>query len=485
MKELMKKIVKLLIFVLVITLITSFVLVKLNMLSINNIIDALIILCFINIFIGLHFIFGAKRLYEYIIKNRYLISGIILIFFSVLGYSGISQDIGNNTGYLILNNNCSIAVTWNFRMIALILVTFELCMIITDSNKFYSLAGSIIIAFSSFVQWRFATTIVDVLILGELILVLTDIIFNNKNNIIKTISSIGILGAIILILFTYDAENIVSFGYIFLAIEIWILIKNINNKKNNRKDLLFFLIPIIGLIAFLGSYYVINGKMLNIFINLEMQRNNYGFSLLYSYVYNMFLPFKNINNAYYFSGILSVFPIPLLIAFYYLYKKDKHIEFLMPAAIIGTIEIVECISGLPSIIESITLFKYASIESLALAIGLLNVYVYIYILSNINEKVFNIKYAIRITLITACILAFVARPTILSTKAYLSPIAIIYCLTSFLLLKLDDKKYKKVFLLSCVLITLIGSITINPIVKNNNIILGTKIPFAKVENLYK
>ena len=51
-----------------------------------------------------------------------------------------------------------------------------------------------------------------------------------------------------------------------------------------------------------------------------------------------------------------MFPVPMLISLYYLFKYDDHTEFILPIAFIALLETIFCISGLPSIVSKITLF---------------------------------------------------------------------------------------------------------------------------------
>lgn len=69
-------------------------------------IDRIFIVFLIAMFAGMHIIFGIKKLYNFIIEKRYIIAGICLVVFTVLGYTGSSigalsswilEDDANNT----------------------------------------------------------------------------------------------------------------------------------------------------------------------------------------------------------------------------------------------------------------------------------------------------------------------------------------------------------------------------------------------------
>ena len=301
-------------------------------------VDRIIIFSFIIFFCGLHFIFGFKTLYNFIIKYRYRISAILIILFTILGYSGSSigilshhileQDKNNtiigvprginsdeyaletlisisqknngfsyynnllrgtktdvfsilhvpvndivsisrifNIGYYFLNSDMALALWWNLRLFALILVSFELCMIITNKNEFISICGSIIIAFSGVCQWWISHHIVDIMIFGQMFLVLTEKFMQTKSLKIKFICIFGITLSVLGYIFTQYPAWMISFGYVFLAMFIWILIKNKKNYKITIGDILLIIGSIIAIGLICLRYFILSAETLNIIKN--------------------------------------------------------------------------------------------------------------------------------------------------------------------------------------------------------------------------
>ena len=107
-----------------------------------------------------------KKIYEVIIKNRYIFS-IAMIFLSTI-FGFFINSIGIKEW--IFTTDKVLSLWWNIKFYSLILVSYELFYIITNKRKGTSLVGAIVITFSSFVQLNF--TRVDSLIIGELIVVL-------------------------------------------------------------------------------------------------------------------------------------------------------------------------------------------------------------------------------------------------------------------------------------------------------------------------
>ena len=75
------------------------------------------------------------------------------------------------------------------------------------------------------------------------------------------------------------------------------------------------------------------------------------------------------------------------------------------------------------------------------------------------------KYAIRFSLVVMCILVFVTRALPFSEMKYLYFFAAELCTMMFLFIYWTEKKYRNVFLVFLVALTLIGGVTVNPIIK--------------------
>ena len=440
-------------------------------------IDEIMIDSIILSFIGFHFAVGFSNLYSFIIKHRYKISGILFILFTALQYSGVILDESASTTLKFMQ-----AFWWNARWFALILVSFEFCKLLTNRNEKIALCGTITIAFSSVVQWRFIDYLIEIIILGELIIVLLDKFLTEKKFLNKIPYSLGISLCIIFYAFTEHFSWMISFGYIFLSLGIWIFIKNRNVYKISKKDLILILINLALVILNEYIYYIFaqNGNK-NMLIVQDKKQN--GISYLFSYLYSCLLPFKDIGDNLKLSNIISVFPVPMIIALYYIYKKEKHISFLLPLSTIAVLETVFCISGFPELIGKITLFKYVTLENAVIAVNFINLYILLYMIANIEEEVFSIKESMRIAVIFACLLVFVPLPKVISSRIYLSLVACTLCLFTFLFLNNSDKRYRKAFLALLVLFTLIGGVFVNPITKGGQIIKQIGANEKYIENV--
>ena len=93
-----------------------------------------------------------------------------------------------NIGYLIPNFSMAYSFVGNFKLIASILITYEFFCMITNKKKYLSVIGTVLVIFSSFVNWWFRETI-DIIALGELGLIALDkymLSITPKRKFIKT-----------------------------------------------------------------------------------------------------------------------------------------------------------------------------------------------------------------------------------------------------------------------------------------------------------
>ena len=401
-------------------------------------------------FIMFHFTFGFKRLYDYIIKRRFLISGILIIASTIIGYFENSYGIQE----WILEKDVVLSLWWNIRFYALLLASYELFVLITN-NKYIPIVGAITIAFSGFITWNFEMS--SLIIVGELIVVLFDRLLNEES--IKKQTVITIIIACLNAFYRYMHPSfVISFGYVFVGLIIWVLIKNKDKLFEDKTKFVSIglLIVFTVITCIFGKRFVVNTTIMQI-------DNENGVGYLFSYLYNVVLPFKDIGYNATYGSFFSIFPIPMLISLYYLFKYDDHAEFLLPVTFISVIEVAFCISGFPEIISKITLLNNVRVQDVAVAANFANVLLMFYMVGNIYEELFSTSYAMRITAIICVLITFVKYPEVLTLKKYILLIACELAATGFTFLNFEDKNYKKAFLGLLTLIILIGGVNINKI----------------------
>lgn len=439
---------------LVLALVIEFILVKSSTFS-QFAIGNVLAICGIILFVGMHFVFGFKKLYNYIIDNRYIISIVLIIVSTIVGYLQNTIEIKA----WILATNRPLCLWWNMKFFVLLLASYELMQIITN-NRNISAIGSAIIAISGAIQWNFEY--ITPIIIGEIIVVLLNNLLNVKSLKLKMINAVGI--AFLSFIYMQTTLSLaIAFLYVWIALAIWLVIKNKENLKENN-TIYYFIGTII--ISIIGMF--VSLKFVDLGFNYDpVEGPRRSASYLFTYVYNILLPFTNMEGKYLYGNFISLFPIPMLVALYYLYKNDDHTEFLLPITIVAVLETIFCISGFPSIVNKIFGFDNVNVIRATIAVNYVNLLLVFYMISNIDE-IFKIRTAVKLTLISACILAFIAYPTAFSSRNYIYVFAAEVCILFLLFYNYGNKKYKRVLLFFMVLFTLISGVFVNPIVKDKN-----------------
>lgn len=391
-----------------------------------------------------------KKIIENVVDNRYIYSVIMTTVLTIIGFFINKTSMEN----WIVTTDKTFCLWLNIKFFALILSSYELFNIITNNKKTMSVAGTIVLAFSGCIMNNL--TKIDSIVIGNIITVLIYKIINSEKNNKNIIPMFLIIALSVSYMYTFRPFAI-SFGYVFFALIAWIIAKNIKTLKNNKTKMMMVICTII--LSVLGAVIteLYFGKYYGDTIEANMSA---GFSGLFTFLYTPLLPFFELKNVDIFSGIFSIFPIPMAIALYYMYKSEKHAEFLFPITVITVLETVYCISGFPEIISKFTMLSGASAVRVVPAVQFANLVILFYILGNFEDKLFKLTHAIRVTIIAICVLAFISYPTTFDTTGYLYLFAAEFSLFIFLFLNYHDKNYKKVLLYLLAIISLISGIPV-------------------------
>lgn len=333
------------------------------------------------------------------------------------------------------------------KLIVLSIVNFEVFQIITNNNKKISIVGSVLITLSSAMLWNLS---INVILFGEVIIIAIEKFMKTKKISLKIACSVAFIISFILYIFTSEISYIICFAYVFLALDIWVVLKNLKEYKFNKLDLVYIIISIL-IIAVCIFYNPISLK--------DTVTGGQGIGYLFSYGYSYMLPFVQTENNMAYASFLSFFPIPLIMGMIYIYKEEKHIEFILPILIVLVLESIWCMTGFPNILSNMTLFSRVSVEKCAMAIGLACIYLYLYMIANIKENFISLKDAVKITLIVLVLFFCIDRPDVLeASKGYMYLFSSILSMGYFLILNSINKKYTNLFLWSAVIWTLISSV---------------------------
>ena len=387
-----------------------------------------------------------------------------------------------NIGYLLLGEEYGLSFYWYGRLIALLLVTFEMMMLITNKKKLLSLAGAILITGSPIVSWFYSNYIVDLLISGQLALLLFNKYLETKNNKLKVLYSI-LLG----LSFSWFALTIypawqIPLGYMYLMFAIWIFVKNLKENKH-IKDYLYLIISIVLILFFVLRYYLLSKDTLDIILNTvypgeRLITGGGGIITHFIYPISIFFGLADYHNPCEASGVYSLFPIPIIISIVYLLKNKIRKEniLILLLLILSLVFTIFTFIPIPKLLAKITLLSMCPVERIIPIIGIICAYLLVLTTSKLDIK--NNKSKVIILFFTIVSSYLIIKIGALNRPWYITPKRLVFSLillSIIIYLYINSKTKRNEFILSILLI-IIG---LTNIVLVNPINIGTSILHEK------
>ena len=385
-----------------------------------------------------------------------------------------------NIGYL-LGNTTGLSFWWCGRFFALLIISFEFCMVLTNKNKIISALGMILITFSPATQWWYSNFLPDLLIWGQLAIVLINAFMTSKKQTNKVFIVIGFIITAISYIFIFYPAWEVSFGYVFLALAFWVIWKNRKIYKINKKDVLIIIIAIILIALFGVRYYCLSQDTLNAILHTsypgeKVEAGGGGEYNLFSYVYNIFAPYKaNINSPENMGMMISYYPIPLILSIIYMLRNKKGKSFVLPMIVVSVLFSIWAFTRPGDLYGKLTLFYLISPRRITVPLSLTQSYLMIYLLGNIKkeDKLINKNIVLCISLIFTVILFNISFKY--APDGYVGPfiesvsILLLFSVI-YLLFQINNNENKKQLIILLTFISIVGGITVNPLIKGTDVL---------------
>lgn len=384
-------------------------------------------------------------------------------------------------GFMLFGNDVGLSFYWYARLTAMLLGSYELCLILTKRNKKISLCGMIVITFSSAVQWWYC---MDTLLWGQIAIVLIDKFMNTDKKRNKYLCALGILISGLSYVFVFYPAWQISFGYVFLAMIVWLLLKNIKygSYRFTKHDIAVVVVTLICLVLLLVRWYNFSGNTLIATMNTDYpgERCEVGGGAvnLYSYFYNIFFTFEEYLNPCEYSSMLSFYPIPLILGLIYVIRNQKDLHFWIPMLIVGGFLSIWCVFGFPEIIAKITKMSMTTAGRVTIPLGTVCIYTLIYLMGNFekDDKLINKKLTYYLSVFSIIYIIYKAKTTIGYAEEfhYLDKFKIllggeIFLVTIWGILNLSNKKIKNYTIYGLIAIALISGLRVNPVIRTTDI----------------
>lgn len=396
-------------------------------------------------------------------------------------------------GFLLFGNSYGLSFYWYIRITAMMLGAYELLLILTNKKKKLSLAGAIVITFSAATQWWYC---MDTLIWGQIILCLVDKFMNTDKKKTKVFCGLALVSACLSYIFVFYPAWQVSFAYVFLAIAVWMLIKNFKNGYRFKVfDVSIIIITILCIALLLGRWYMLSKDTISALGNTaypgDRCEKGGGAINLYAYFYNIFFTFEDFPNPCEFASMLSFFPIPIILGAWYVIRNKKNLSFWIPTILSSTFLVIWCKIGFPEWLSKLTLMSNSPAGRASIALGTLNIYMLIYLMGSIEEddKWINKKITYVLSAFATLYIIYQARKT--CAYPYIDKFKMlaggeIFLASIFGILNMNNEKIRNYTMYGLIAIALLTGLRVNPIIRSTDIFytkpVAVKMQEIKNEN---
>ncbi|MDR2975813.1 MAG: hypothetical protein LBV19_00685 [Streptococcaceae bacterium] len=382
-----------------------------------------------------------------------------------------------NWGFLFFSGERAISFYWCFKLIFMILLAFEVCMILTKKNLLLSCLGSFWISFSPLVQWWFMQHLGDLVFFSMAAIVTIHYFFEAKSKVAKSGFALLLCSSVIGFIFVIYPGYQVPLAYFLLFYFLAKLLTAIHRKAMDHIDwiILFFALLLfsVTLMITLGESWSAISATLNTVYPGKRIAVGGGIGLTYfmGILTNFFLPFEKLPpafqaiNACELSSTLN-FLLLILVTLPFTIKRDKIKEnaFGIYLSLFSLFLVFYAsIAGLPKIGQKLTLFSFVEPNrafQLAMVLGVFASIWYVNYLWETRKIQSKIVLWAGIA-VQALFMAFCIQTTIFGEfgKVWLFMLLIVYLGSQMLVIY----GKKRCFIVLMALLIAISGMTVNPV----------------------
>lgn len=294
-------------------------------------------------------------------------------------------------GFLFLDKERAFSWYWNFKIISLFMLSYEMSLILTKRNKRLSLFGAFLITYAPACQWWFSTFVLDLVVFAQAIVVAVynylrydEIKYKLLNLLLFICSGIGF------VLSLYPATQ-VPLGYLIAIFCIFFLIKN--RKKIKLRDIILIGLSFVIILGVMGYFLYTAKDSISLMLNTIYpgQRVEVGgdfeFRFVSNYVFNWLMPYRDVpfSNFSELSGFISLLPLTLIM--FFLRDRSEDDNWLKICIFIYLLIMLSyMVIGYPAILAKITLFSFIPSKRMSLVLGLASIYLFLMLAADLAES---------------------------------------------------------------------------------------------------
>lgn len=408
----------------------------------------------------------------------------------VLAYNSPVLDISIlgkpfNWGFLFLGASRGLSWYWCFKLLGMLLLSFEFAMILTKKNRFLSVIGSFWITFTPAIQWWFMQHLGDIVFYSLAIMVGVHHYFLTKSKGLKVLLAIGLSSSIIgFVLVIYPAFQ-VPFAYLIATFFLIEFISALRNRRVSRSDLLIMSLTLLSATSIAGwtlyrSLDALSATMNTVYPGSRVSLGGeLEISRLSDLLLNFILPFKipTWTNQVEASSAVTLLPfllptMPLYLGKDTIRKNIFGIFVTVFCLLLATFAIV----GIPEAVAKITLFSYVTGGRAWQAMSVMSIFAslwFIALIWNSRRKVSKLSVLIATVVAVGLGFLFLQRTDFVGFMGKKYLLAFLGLMLVVVLAGLSKKKV--IFSLIMTTFIALSGMTVNPTVKGLDVIEDKKL----------
>ena len=291
-------------------------------------------------------------------------------------------------GYFLLGSAYGLSLSNILFLVGTFLASFEMCLILTNRKRLYSLLGAVLITSSScFLWWSNVNWLLDAQ--GIFVFLYCFLHSDKRWKRVLLIFGTAILGADF-VTELYPAWQ-VPVGYLFLVLIVWMLIANREKVKALRKlDWAILILGICFMAAICISYLWESREYMNTIMNTaypgrRSSSGGYALDKLFGGLKVWSTPFTGMKDISVEGVFLNFYPLPSILAILLLVKKKFKDGLLLSLLAVSLVFTLYCSIGFPDFLARISLLSYSIPDRTADVIGIIEVYLLILCLCRLEE----------------------------------------------------------------------------------------------------
>lgn len=274
-------------------------------------------------------------------------------------------------GYLLFGASRGLAFFWCSRQLALMLVSFELGMLLTGQKKLLSLLFSVILSFSSLVQWWFAINgLVEMLVFGFLAVLLFHRYLHTKRFRMRLFCTLLLTECACGFVLTFYPAWMVPIGYLLAGLALWVIL---TSRKQfcfqARRDLPLmglFLVLTAGSLSYIllyRSWNTIQLTLNTVYPGSRMELAPLDFRYFGSVLSNFFTPLQDMSlpvNSVENASLLSLMPLGIFLSIYVMAIRKKTDSLSLILLTVSGLLFAYVFMGFPEALARLTLLGFST-----------------------------------------------------------------------------------------------------------------------------